>query len=86
MKFAFKCFKTAKEFIMIGVTVVGTLGILSYVRGVSIEFKEVNIIRFSGLKVNEIVVIIGYFIVLTILATIIDNFFENLKNKNLEDK
>ena len=71
MKFAIGCFNTAKELIMIGVTIVGTLTIINYM---------------SKLEANQIMTTIGYFIVLIIIATIINNFFEKIKNKKLEDK
>ena len=71
MKFAISCFNTAKELIMIGVTIVGSWTIIKAI---------------DELKANEIMTTIGYFISLIIIATIINNFFEKLKNKKLEDK
>ena len=71
MKFAISCFNTAKELIMIGVTIVGSWTIIKAI---------------AELKANEIITTIGYFIALTIIATIINNFFEKIKNKKLEDK
>ena len=71
MKFAISCFNTAKELIMIGVTIVGSWTIIKAI---------------AELEANQIMITIGYFISLTILATSINNFFEKRKNKKLEDK